>query len=650
MNYVIEYDIAAIFLSLSVMVGFLHKKMLFTSLSRIFTNIQALIIVSAAFDIATILLMKNPEVVPLWVHYVVNICYHCPYQLMAPVFYKCIKTASAMDSVYVKENQISKFLIWVPCIVTQILIFTTPITHAFFYFDENLNYCHGIPWFYAGYVSSGFYMILAIITSYRARNCFSLMQAGTVYLYTICVFISIFIQLFFPKLLIVSFVSSVGIMLIFLSLDDPANYLDKSLMTYNFQAFEKIIQQNILQKGSLYFMALQIKDLDSINESLGRKNTDRFLSIFCKRILEYCTKKSVFRISGSRFVIMLPGDKSKQRYVVSSIRALVIQPFTIDAYTISPIMAMTVFSYPDDAKNLEDINLILENCLVQMPECDLGLVVPVNPMILENKHREYKIYQTLKDAVVNQDFDVFYQPVYSLEDKRFISAEALVRLSGPKGSYITAEEFISAAENNGLILEIGDIVLRKTCKFIKESNITDLGIEYISINLSVIQCMQADFYKTVLKCLELEGVDGRFLNFEVTETATIVAAETLLNNISLLQPTGVSFSMDNYGKDYSNLLEITKFNFRSIKLSRSMISALTDSKNVVNENIKSILVHSIKMINSLNMKVIAEGAESEEHFTLLKEAGCNYIQGYYYSRPLPADDFVSLMKNYKAKK
>lgn len=648
MHYVIEYDVAAILLSLAVMLGFFRKKILFTNLSKVFTILQVLVITSALFDIITIIFIERPELIPVWLQYVLNICYHSPYQLMAPVFYKCIATAAFQNEANSKKGGVSDWLIWLPCIFTQLLIFTTPITHAFFYFNENLEYCHGFPWFYVSYASSGFYLLMAIAVSFKSKNKLSFNQTATVYLYTVAVIIALLIQMFFPNQLIVSFVSSLGVMLIFLSLDDPSNYLDKNLHTFNSQAFELVVQQLILQKKEVSFFAMQIKDLDHINESLGRRNTDKFLTFFSHRVLAASGKKSVYRITGSRFAVLLPSDKKKQKSVVRKIKAAFSQPFEIDAFSITPSMAMTIFSYPEDADNLDDVMLILENTLADVSEDSIGTIVPANPMILEKKRRNYNINQSLKDAVIKQSFEVVYQPVYSVEKNRFTSAEAFVRLRTSEDKYLEASEFIGIAEQSGLVLEIGDIVLQKVCQFIKNSKITELGIEYISINLSIIQCMQARFSESVIKYLDKEGIDGSRINFEVTEAAAVVATETLKENMHILQNRNVGFSMDNYGKGYSNILCLSDFSFKRVKLDKIMISCIPSENEGINESGLSILKHTIKMVNSLNMKVVAEGAENLQQCNQLIDAGCDFIQGYFYSRPLSGDEFVSFM--YRQKK
>ena len=256
------------------------------------------------------------------------------------------------------------------------------------------------------------------------------------------------------------------------------------------------------------------------------------------------------------------------------------------------------------------------------------------------KRREHdEMLGTLVRAIKEDRIEVFYQPIYSTKEKKFVSAEALARIRREDGSIIPPGLFIPIAEETGLISEVGEIMFDKTCRFIKEQNLNDYGIQYIEANLSVIQCDSEALANTYISIMQKHHIAPESINLEITESASINTRKTLLENMRRLIDYGVSFSLDDFGSGQSNLNYIVDMPVRIVKFDRDMTQSYFKG-----EKAKFVLRAAMNMIHDMHLKVVSEGVETKEQLTVLEELGIDYIQGYYFSKPLEAQAFIDFIK------
>jgi len=244
----------------------------------------------------------------------------------------------------------------------------------------------------------------------------------------------------------------------------------------------------------------------------------------------------------------------------------------------------------------------------------------------------------IESALSNKRFEVYYQPIYSVKEKKFHSAEALIRLKDEKYGFISPEVFIPVAEKSGAIHKIGDFVLEQVCAFIASDEYKKLGMSYIEVNLSVVQCMQPKLANHIMEILTRYGVRPEQLNLEITETAASISQQALEDNIKDLTNMGMKFSLDDFGTGYSNMQRIVKLPFDIIKLDRTFTELYDNPKLGI------VLTNAINMIKAMKMKIVVEGVETEEMLKLFSELECEYIQGYYFSKPIPREEFVKFIQ------
>jgi EAL domain-containing protein (putative c-di-GMP-specific phosphodiesterase class I) len=214
-----------------------------------------------------------------------------------------------------------------------------------------------------------------------------------------------------------------------------------------------------------------------------------------------------------------------------------------------------------------------------------------------------------------------------------------LRLKDDEYGFISPELFIPVAEKSGAIHRIGTYVLEEVCRFIASDEYRALQMDYIEINLSVTQCMRPNLAQEVLEIMNRYGVKPDQINLEITETAASYSQNTMMENIETLTDAGISFSLDDYGTGYSNMRRIASMPFSIVKLDKSFINADR------NPRIEIILENTIHMIKDMNMKIVVEGIETAELVQQFSDLKCEYIQGYYFSKPIPKEEFVSFIQN-----
>ncbi len=269
-----------------------------------------------------------------------------------------------------------------------------------------------------------------------------------------------------------------------------------------------------------------------------------------------------------------------------------------------------------------------------------------NNLKINSKPSDVDILNLIKQAIDNDGFEMYYQPIYSTKDGKFISAEALIRLKNTKDyGYISPEIFIPIAEKNGYAEIIGNIVFDKVCKFYKESVLENKGVECIEVNISALHITSDSIVKDFTNTIKKYNLRAEAFNIEITETADIKDQNAATKNLNSLRSIGFKFSMDDFGTGYSSILNIVTNRYEQIKIDKSILWKATKN-DVDKEDSQTLLNACISLGHSLGRKVVVEGVETEEMVKYLEKHNVEFLQGYYFSEPQAENDFVNfLIKN-----
>ena len=267
--------------------------------------------------------------------------------------------------------------------------------------------------------------------------------------------------------------------------------------------------------------------------------------------------------------------------------------------------------------------------------------IRIDAQIIAERNQRKEAEKTLKWAIEHNADQVYYQPIYSIAKGKIHALEALARIIDSNGRMFMPDSFIPIAEDNGMILQLGKSILEKTCEFMYQEKLPDYGIDYVDVNLSVVQCMQQNLADGFLDIMAERRILPPQINLEITETAASHSEKNLLDNMKRLIRTGTTFSLDDYGTGYSNLSYILNLPVKVIKFDKKMVASY-----FINEKSAIAMKHEVAMLHDLGLTIVAEGIESKEQYSAMKELGVDFIQGFYFSRPVPAKQVIHFLKEW----
>lgn len=449
--------------------------------------------------------------------------------------------------------------------------------------------------------------------------------------------IVLFQQFYFTSLL-TTLATALLVVLTYLSFENPSEYTDVETDTLNRHAFSLRVRDLISRKRSFYLFNLVLVDAGQTQSSLGREEWLRMVSKVSDAFSE-AGNAPVFYFGDSQMSMIIT---SRRKY--QELRSKGRLTFTYEGSNhidIHPKCFITVLSCPRDAETLEDVLSILnyvENDY--RPVESGGEMIELGDQFIQKRNYISEVEKLVEQAVQEDGFEVFYQPIYSPQLQRYVSAEALVRLKDRETlGFVSPDVFIPLAEERGYVRELGGIVFEKVCRFASETQLWRYGIEYIEVNLSAIQCVDEKLPELLSECMKKYGVNPSFINLEITETASVQAGDMLENNMRRLRDMGCRFSMDDFGTGYSNLSQIAETRFELIKLDKSLIWPCFEEGRKQGDA-RVILSSCVDMISRLGMGIVAEGVETEAQVMLLSQLGIHYLQGYYFSKPVNEQEYL----------
>jgi len=294
----------------------------------------------------------------------------------------------------------------------------------------------------------------------------------------------------------------------------------------------------------------------------------------------------------------------------------------------------------EDVKTLDDVFMLIDSTFDGKVSSDLDVQKAVYKY-----ERGVLIERLIDKALKNKSFEVYYQPIWNSNEGRFTSAEALCRLIDSEYGVIPPDEFIPVAERNGSILDIGLSVFEEVCRSYQEERLKMLGIEYVEVNLSVVQCLSKNLMRSFDEILNKYQLSAERINLEITESATTENQKVLYDTIEVLKNSKFSFSLDDYGTGYSNISYMYEMPFSIIKIDKSILWKAKDPVSGESEKNGYIyLENTVRMLKEMGYSVLVEGVETVEQKMLLEELGCDYQQGYYFSKPVQKQVFTDFIK------
>lgn len=395
------------------------------------------------------------------------------------------------------------------------------------------------------------------------------------------------------------------------------------------------------QDAPWMYLFLDLDNFKYINDTLGHDQGDIILREVAKRLIDYVGDKGfVARVGGDEFGIIMADAKDIKavRKQAEQLVQLFEKPIVLPKFDVHLTVSIGVAVYPISAKTVADMMKSADLAMYRAKANGRNQFKIYSPTMDVKTYKLFSLQNDLRKALASNQFRLHYQPKVDGEG-RLLGAEALLRWEHPEWGMVPPSEFIEMAEKSGTIIDIGEWVLDTVCQQLKAWQREGLPLQRIAYNISAVELMQANFINKVIRIIERHNIDPKYLNIELTESAVLTNDQEAIRKIQQLKAYGIEISLDDFGKGYSSLNYLKKLRANTVKIDRSFICDLeTDPESI---RFTSLI---IQLAKSLNLEVVAEGVETEQQFQLLKEMGCDEFQGYFFSRPLPSDEFTNLLK------
>ena len=522
-----------------------------------------------------------------------------------------------------RENRVYTVILF----IGTLLIYILPIRY---YLEGDVVYTYG-PSCTATYI---FALLFVLVTLYKVGVQGREMnpKRRRAIIMWMCIWIAAAVTQFLnANLLLVGFASVLGMIILFFELENPEANLDRETGAYNAHALGEYTKQ-LYEKQEKFSAVLVALGGNAPTESNGSsQQIDRML----RDIARYADKIKNVKVFKTleRELAFLTDEEGRMWEVLQEIKDYINTswPEASPFYVVLPDSLLL--------RNVDELFLMLRHFRIgKRKDSTENSIILDETQIGQYKERE-RIEAMLRSALEDDRVEVFYQPIYSTRLHRFVSAEALVRIRDQEGSIIPPGKFIPIAERNGLISQIGERVFDKTCSFIRENQLREqYGIEYVEVNLSVRQCEDLSLAETYIRIMEKYRLDPSCINLEITESASIKIRDNLLKNMQALMNYGVKFSLDDFGNGESNLNYIVDMPVSIVKFDRDMTQTYFSSQKA-----KFVMEAAMHMIHDMKLEIVSEGVETKEQMEAIKALGIEYIQGYYFSRPLPGKEFLEFV-------
>jgi EAL domain-containing protein (putative c-di-GMP-specific phosphodiesterase class I) len=631
----IQMQISGLAIMSLLLFFFLRQKRVGLYSEHIFLQTLVVTMISVVLDMCSVIAIHNMDILN---PFILNVA--CKSYLVSIVW------VGGMALIYVVADLISEKrylvvgrILYVILILESVCLYLLPI---YYHTANNQIYTYGI-----GVVMTYVFALLYIIIAFVCLFVFSSkMHSHRKFAFLAWIslwFIAAVIQFLHNEWLLVGFSCSLGMLIMFVALENPESNMDRTFDCFHSNALDKYLQQCYDRDISVSILMISMASMVNVSHDAEAIN-DNIIQLV--HFLQKDKKIKVFKSMEEEILAVFP-DMSEMTTTYQAVQ----DQFYADQFydgrkpnSVAPrsLFPKTLFVLIPDSlivKNKEDIFRLIQHIKVENREITDSQVCYVNQNSLKQMREQERVKQGIMDALIDDRVEVFFQPIYSFEARAFVSAEALVRIRGKDGKIISPGIFIPVAEESGLIGALGERVFEKTCQFLQDSKITKLGVHYIEVNLSVIQCEQRDLAERYIRIMKNYHVDPCHINLEITETGSVQTKKILIANMKKLIEYGVTFSLDDFGNGQSNLDYVIDMPVSIMKLDMNMTRNYFKSVKA-----ERVMCAAIEMAHDIELKVVAEGVETEGQLNEMDRLKIDYIQGYYFSKPLPVDEYVQFME------
>ena len=429
----------------------------------------------------------------------------------------------------------------------------------------------------------------------------------------------------------------------FLAYHDPLTHLPNRLLLSD--RLEHSLQRAEREGTQVAVLFIDLDNFKNINDSLGHPTGDFLLQEVAKRIKSLVrVDDTVARLGGDEFIIVMEeiGDAQDSTLLAKKLVSAFNQPFTAKNRELYLTLSIGISIYPGDGTDSETLIRNADSAMYRAKAEGRNDYQFYTSALTTAAFERLTLENALRRALENEEFILHYQPQYSLDTGKLTGLEALIRWQHPDMGMIAPDKFIPLAEESGIIVAIGEWVLRTACSQMKNFLDSGYSIQRMSINISGVQFQRGSIVDMIMRVLEETNLDPKSLELEITESIIMQETGKTVKILNEIRQRGITIAIDDFGTGYSSLSYLKRLPVNKLKVDRSFVRDIPQDSND-----QAITRAVIALGQALNLEVTAEGVETEEQQIFLKSLGCNEAQGNLYSRPLPVEELVEILKKDK---
>ena len=518
------------------------------------------------------------------------------------------------------------------------LIITASLPVSYHYDGISL-YSYG-PATYATYILVAIHIIAIICSTIFFKEHIKQRKINAILVWMAIWSMCAIIQFIKPQFLIVSFAACIGALIMYFEMENPQSTISRKAGHFSSAVIHDYFNYLYQSKQHFSVMMISFKTLgDAATENKMLRKTINMLSEFLFNI----DSAKVFDTAEGYFLLVFENNdfmESTKFKIATYFQSIEDNPDVADAVTLLHPFYTIV---PDSsiAFDADELMMLLSNFLPNNHETIAKSEIIINKETMADLQKRKQIEKMVVEAMEDNRLEIHYQPIYNVQTQTYTGAEALVRIKLLDGTLVYPNDFIPIVEETGRIVPLSDSIYKNVFSFMKSYRVEKLGIQKIELNLSVKQGENPVFVTRILELIEKNSIDPKLINFEITETNSIQSKENVLANMEKLKEHGISFSLDDFGAGSSNLNYIVDMPVELVKLDKHLTEEYFN-----NPKAQAIVKTVVGMAHSMGLRIISEGIETEEQKAAMEELGIDYLQGYYFSYPLPEHEFLRFIQQF----
>lgn len=655
MKYILTFDTCAIIIMMIFLISFIIRKQVKGRNNFIIFIIVVDILIASMADATNGAISNYADATStsFMAMYISNYVYFITHNLVMPLYILYIYASVDIWHLFYPNKVLRKS--WAGFVAITILpLFVNVVFPGFvFSIGDNNEYIRG-PFLITFYVMALVFTTWAMIIVIKYRRFMNKDRLFISIAMLPIAALGLVLQLFFPQILLEMFSLSLSFMLYMVIVRREENQIDPITGAIKYNEGILKLSRNFLTSKPVNVVLIKIMNQSNTRMYLGqemfdeylRMNTNKYHNLIKKNMME----GDVYYFENGLFMCLCEeADDDAIRYLAIESMQFANEEIEVGEFQVRSEGRVCVVRCPQDIQDLTTLMTVGNTFHETMP--DLG---QYNMFCDYKENRDFKIRSEIDDiisrAIKDRSFEMYYQPIYSISQKRYIAAEALIRLKDSLYGNISPGLFIPASEISGMIHDIGDFVLENVIKFVSDSKIKSLGLDYIEMNLSASQCIEIDLVDKVRNLIDKYEIQPGQISLELTETAADINPVVVDHNIKTLHDLGIRIALDDYGTGYSNIKRVTSLPIDQVKLDKSFVDMIDDRQMWI------VIQDTVNMLKEMGKEILVEGVEDEDvarKFTDIDAdliQGCELMQGFYFCKPLPAEDFIEFVKSHRARR